>query len=371
MSTFLTYFFCTLSVLTVIVTLIPLSPKEFWWIRVFDFPRLQIIGIGLVSLIGYIVFEPEETLWQYLLEAALVVCLVYQAWRIYPYTIFAKKMVLDSILPEDKQDRISIVVTNVLETNKDYKACLKMLRNANPDLILAVETDEGWQENLKELEEDYPYTLFHPLDNTYGMLFYSKLKLIKPVLTFLLQADVPSVHATIELPSGAHVVFHGLHPRPPAPEEAETSVPRDAELIVVGLRVKESPAPTIVAGDLNDVAWSHTSKLFRKTSGLLDPRIGRGLFATFNAKYKLFRWPLDHVFHTKEFKIISLKRLEDIGSDHFPICIHLSYEPETQHNQEKPEADTEDKEEAVEKIEKADEMRKKGELDAKNHTYVK
>lgn len=357
MTNFLAFFFLTLAILAILATVIPLSPKESWWIRVFDFPRLQIIALGLICLLGFIYFNHGKGTFQMVVEIALICSIIYQCWRIFPYTWFSGKMVHDSKLPSEKQDRISVVVTNVLETNRDYQACLKMLRKADPDLILAVETDQLWKDNLQELEKDYPYTLFCPLENTYGMLFYSRLKLVDPELKFLLEPDVPSVHTTVLLPSGEPVMFHGLHPRPPAPEEADTSVPRDAELIVVGYEVKDHPGPTIVAGDMNDVAWSHTSKLFRKISGLLDPRIGRGLFATFNAFYTLLRWPLDHVFHTNDFKIISLKRLEHIGSDHFPICITLSYEPEKKHEQEKPEADGDDHEEAQEKLEKAAEMK--------------
>ena len=357
MADILGYIFTFLTLVTILATLIPLSPKEFWWIRVFDFPRLQIIALGLFCLAGFWYFNHGEGTFQLLLEIGLAASIVYQSWRIFPYTIFSKKMVLDSDLPESKQDSIRLVVTNVLETNRNYAACLQMLRRADPDVILAVETDAAWKENLRELENDYPYTVFMPLSNTYGMLFYSRLKLKEPEIKFLLEPDVPSVHTVIELPSGAPINFHGLHPRPPAPQEAETSVPRDAELIVVGKYVKEHPGATIVAGDMNDVAWSHTSKLFRKTSGLLDPRIGRGLFATFNAFYKLLRWPLDHVFHTRDFKLVSLRRLEHIGSDHFPICITLSYEPEKKHEQEKPKANGADKKEADEKIEKASEMK--------------
>ncbi len=111
--------------------------------------------------------------------------------------------------------------------------------------------------------------------------------------------------------------------------------------------------PTVVLGDLNDVAWSHTNYLFQDVSGLLDPRIGRGFYNTFHARYPFVRFPLDHFFHSNHFRLIDFRRLPYFGSDHFPVLIALSHEPDAAREQEELHADAEEVEEAEEKIEQA------------------
>jgi endonuclease/exonuclease/phosphatase (EEP) superfamily protein YafD len=182
------------------------------------------------------------------------------------------------------------------------------------------------------------------------MLLVSRLKLIDPQIRFLVEKDIPSIHTRVELKSGEKIFLHCLHPEPPIPRNKDSDE-RDAELLIVAKEVKAKDEPTIVAGDLNDVAWSYTTKLFQQISGLLDPRVGRGFYNTFSTKTPFFRWPLDYVFHSKHFKLIGLQRLPEFGSDHFPVIIHLIYEPEQKNTQHEKQADEDDKKEAEEKIE--------------------
>ena len=116
-------------------------------------------------------------------------------------------------------------------------------------------------------------------------------------LRFLIEEDVPSMKVKINH-HGQNVTLYFLHPKPPSPTENTYAKPRDVELTVVGEEIAETEGPIVVAGDLNDVAWSPTTRKFKKISGLLDPREGRGFFNTFHAKYPLVKWPLDHVFHS-------------------------------------------------------------------------
>jgi endonuclease/exonuclease/phosphatase (EEP) superfamily protein YafD len=144
-----------------------------------------------------------------------------------------------------------------------------------------------------------------------------------------------------------------LHPRPPEPIRDQDSKPRDAELVAVGRAIRaDGDRPTIVAGDLNDVAWSPTTELFLRLSGLLDPRVGRGFYNSFHADHVLVRYPLDHVFHSNHFTLTELRRLPHIGSDHFPMLIELCYEPAAKALQPKPEPAAGDQAGANEKLQK-------------------
>src|SRR5690606_25784737 len=110
---------------------------------------------------------------------------------------------------------------------------------------------------------------------------------------------------------------------------------RDAELLLVAKEVREhyQGEPVIVLGDLNDVAWSHTTRMFQRISQLLDPRIGRGFFNTFHVNYPFLRWPLDHLFVSSDFQLTQLNRLPNIGSAHFAMFAELCHNCNTKANE--------------------------------------
>jgi len=283
----------------------------------------------------------------------LALCVLYQGYRMFPYTILAPRQVLTSN-GDGPAASFSLLISNVLRDNRNVGKYLAIVRAADPDIVRAVETDQWWTEQLGALSETYPYAITCPLDNCYGMLLYSRLKLIGPELKFLVEDDVPSIHTGVELRSGDRLRLHCLHPRPPHPPTDQDTTERDAELLIVGRAVKEANEPALVVGDLNDVAWSYPTTLFQKISGLLDPRVGRGMYNTFDANNPLLRWPLDYVFHSHHFKLLKLRRLAAFGSDHFPVYVALSYEPAAATQQPAPVADRGEREEAEEKIERVE-----------------
>jgi len=337
-----------LGIVAIVATAMPLIKKESWWIRIFDFPRLQIFCLGLLSL-ALIPFFWSGHWAEITLAVGIVVALGVQAVAIFPYTPLAKKQAVDCRDP-GSHPVFSLMVMNVHMYNRNAEKAREIVEKAKPDILIAVETDHWWRHQFQYLEEDFPYRFSIPLENTYGMLLYSRLKLIRAKAKYLVMDDVPSIHARVSLAGGGEFRLYAVHPRPPAPGHDDSSVHRDAELVIIGKLTRQTSEPSIVAGDLNDVAWSHTTRLFQRFSELLDPRIGRGMFNTFHAKYPLLRWPLDHIFHTGHFQILDIKRLSYFGSDHFPIYVKLCYMPSMRHRQEEPKASREDAARARDKI---------------------
>lgn len=268
----------------VLATLLPLWRNPHWSVRGFDFPRLQIAVVALLVLVFQLALLDWSSVFSWLLIAATGLCLASQLWRVLSYTPLWPKEV-KSAVTNDSTRIITIMTSNVLTPNRNAGALISLVKQHQPDVLVTLESDQWWETQLAELSADMPFSMKCPLENLYGMHVFSRLPLHQAEVAYLIEDDVPSMHALVELKSGDRVRVHFLHPAPPSPSENEESSERDAELIIVAQSVADDDQPTIVTGDLNDVAWSPTTRLFRKISGLLDPRVGRGMFSTFHANF--------------------------------------------------------------------------------------
>lgn len=330
-----------------------------WFVRGWDFPRVQMAvlalacgaaGVSLAAVQGGVAWYD----WTFLV--LMIALAAWQASRIRPYTPLASREVQPAASRLGSPNVLRLVISNVLESNCQFDRWRQAVAIEDPDIIIAAEVNDQWRREISAgFAKSHPHAITQPQDNCYGMALFSRLPLRDPRIEFVVQADIPSIHCTLTLRDGTEVCLHSLHPRPPTPQEQNSSGPRDVELIIVGKRIRKQredghTEPTIVVGDLNDVAWSRTTKLFQKLSGLLDPRRGRGFYNTFNANSRIFRFPLDHVFISREFRLVDLRVLDHVGSDHFPISITIAFEPEKQQDQPEPQADGGDQQEAHERL---------------------
>ncbi|MGE0743838.1 MAG: endonuclease/exonuclease/phosphatase family protein [Rhodospirillales bacterium] len=303
-------------------TLIPAIRSGAWYIRMFDYPRLQ-VALGLAAALAAFTATMDLGAWtDWALTAAMVAALVHLATLIVPYTPLVRRPVI--AVREPGGERVRVLIANVRVGTRDAAPFLRAVDAADPDIILTAETDDWWDRALEPLAARYPHAVRLPKDDGFGMHFFTRLPAVDGAIEHrcLVETGVPSVRARLRLSGGGEMLFYGLHPQPPLPF-FEPTEPRDAELLLVGREAKRLGLPAIVAGDLNDVAWSATTRLFMRSSGLLDPRIGRGMYATFPAALPGLRWPLDHIFHTVHFGLADLRLLPSIGSDHLPVLVEL------------------------------------------------
>lgn len=223
---------------------------------------------------------------------------------------------------------------NVKQENTQYNRLIETVKRIQPDILLTIETNKIWEDNLKQIESYYKNIIRVPKENRYGLHLYSKLEVKNYKVNYLISDEHPSIEATIAT-ENYEFVFYGVHPPPPSPTEKPSSKQKDAELLKLARIISKSDKPTVVIGDFNNVAWSKTSKLFGKISKLKDSRNNRGLFPTFPARFLAMGFPIDLIFHSQDsIQMGKLKTIKSIGSDHLPILFSFSVVDNTKQNDE-------------------------------------
>ncbi len=300
-----------LALIVLTVTALALTTSHRWWVRMWDFPRVHILvtamaGILLAIFIG-------GSIWPFLV---LLGCAIYQGLKIFPFTAFARPEVAFRPAAPDRT-AITVVASNVEMENADHASVARMIAREDPDILLLMETDETWQLALDAQLKTYPTVVAHPLSNHYGMIFATRLTAHSAKTVFLADDETPTLLADLETPGGQQFHFIGLHPRPPVP--GDDTEERDQQIKTAATLTRNSVHPVVAMGDFNDVAWSWTTTRFRHHGQFLDPRIGRGMMSSFDARRRLLRFPIDQMYVTAGIRIASFSLCEAVGSDHFPL----------------------------------------------------
>ena len=305
-----------LAVVAVAVTLLPLSPSSAWWVRMWEFPR-QHVAIGAVVTALLAAALPSGP--RGLTVVAMLVVAGWQASWVWPHMPWAEETV-----PIEDGAGARIVSLNVLQDNDDHAAVRAYLRDADADVLLLMETDAVWAEALAPVLDAYPHRIDWIADDYYGMIFVTRLEPDRLEMADLGDGSTPAAVAVLRH-DGRPFVVTGLHPRPPVP--GTSTQERDAQIAMAATLADRSDLPAVTVGDFNDVSWSRAGQRFREVGGYADPRVGRGILASFAADSWWMKFPIDQGLVTDDVRLHRFGLGPEVGSDHLPVEMEVSVRP--------------------------------------------
>lgn len=192
-------------------TLVAAIPSNSRWVRIFDFPRVQTAVLLVLVFAGWAAAARPRPGALAAMGSAVLVALLLQASKVWPYTRLhaVEAPTAAACAPSD---RFSVLVANVLYTNRNAAALLQLVRSADPDLVLLLETNAFWNRELDDLDSAYPHRVEHPRPDGHGIHLLSRNRLVSPRVRYLFGDYRPSIWSGVRLPSGETVGFYGLHP---------------------------------------------------------------------------------------------------------------------------------------------------------------
>lgn len=219
-----------------------------------------------------------------------------------------------------------LLQVNLRYDNPEPERILSLIGELRPDVITLNEVSAVWQDRLKSLEAAYPYRVVCPPPAYVGgSAILSRRPFAAGTEPFC--ADRGSfARATLDI-GGGIVDVAALHMGWPWPFEQPWQLPH------VEPTLAQLGDTAIVAGDLNAAPWSQTARRISQASGA---RILRGIGPTWldyalpDALRPLLGLPIDNVMVKGGVIPLSVRTLEEAGSDHLPVLLEFAVPPQEQ-----------------------------------------
>lgn len=246
-----------------------------------------------------------------------------------PLYIPASTAPIDETIPP-----LKIVSFNVKTSNRRFDAVAEFLLREAPEIILLLEVDDAWTQEMSQRLVGYRQVEGRAQDNNFGLALFTRTGAAPLVLK---STELRDLSGGASAGPAIFVQFHwheqplsllGVHPVPPMSEPGAAA--RDAELAAAGrwsLDQQGEGQAAIVMGDFNATPWSHSFRKLEYERNLTNSQRGFGIQPTFKSNWpRLLGIPIDHCLHSKELKVIQ-RRVDPqgYGSDHRPLVVTVGW----------------------------------------------
>jgi endonuclease/exonuclease/phosphatase (EEP) superfamily protein YafD len=219
------------------------------------------------------------------------------------------------------QDMYRVLLANVLQMNAAFGTIRHLIRSENPDLIVLIEVNKTWIDQLKPVLEAYPFSRMPLREDNYGIALFSRIPPTFSEIRDFGAAQVPSIITTYNLRQRPLTI---LATHPPPPKTKQTANLRNIQLAEIAEYIQTLEGETLLVGDLNMTSWSpYFSDLIQK-SGLRDSRKGFGMQNSWPTNRRFLMIPIDHILVSEGVVVLSRHTGQFNGSDHYPILLDFS-----------------------------------------------
>jgi endonuclease/exonuclease/phosphatase (EEP) superfamily protein YafD len=241
------------------------------------------------------------------------------------WPLFAPQPATDGI-----ESALKAMTANVFIGNTNPRPLLNLVDDVQPDVLLLMEIDDRWLQDLEPLREAYPHTALAIRDEgfgeygPFGLGIFSRYRLHDTHIHRLGTANVPIFVTQLTKDQHTWTVI-GAHPYPPV--SATCAKARDTFLLELAQVIAELNGPTILLGDLNLTKWSPHFADLLKVTGLVDSQSGQGYQPTWPDVLGISLIPIDHVLVSPEVAVLRRSVGPSIESDHRPVILEVGIRP--------------------------------------------
>lgn len=238
--------------------------------------------------------------------------------------------------------KLRVVQLNANSRNLEFERIVIYLRNSSPDVFLVEELNPALTVKILHMLPEYRFNIANPSSNTHGIGLFSKIPILNGKIVNFAGDGRPGLSCSLDV-AGHSVTFVGVHLATPVTQQGWDR--QNSEFDCIASKCRRLPHPLILAGDFNSTSWTKRFQNLLTRLDLTDSRIGFGIQPTWPSDtpitkipftqtyqrlylpviHRMVMLPIDHFLITSELVILNRTIGPNVGSDHYPVLVDLSW----------------------------------------------